>query len=403
MKTISNCEVCDTHLAHTALDLGMHPLCDDLKPIGFTGQQKEYPIEILHCPKCLTAHQKYQVPKTELFPVTYHYRSRFTADVLKGMQDFVKSCTTTLGPLQNKTVLDIGCNDGTLLGFFASAGASKTIGVDPTDAIKDASDEHQTYQGYFDIALAESILDEHGTVDLITFTNVFAHIENLKGLLNAVKILCHDETVIAIENHYLGEVLARNQFDTFYHEHPRTYCLTSFAYIAKSLGMEVMAFSFPKRYGGNIRVMLNKYASSNPDALTAHMEKEKAFSTTFKNMAQNIARWVKTKTQEIETLNTTYGLLRAKAFPGRAAILIKLLNLNVNHISTVYEKPGSMKVGHYLPGTQIPIESDESFDVSDKTPIINLAWHISDEIHRYMRTNHFEGEIIDILSEVDFQ
>ena len=238
---------------------------------------------------------------------------------------------------------------------------------------------------------------------LLSFTNVFAHIEDLKGLLKALKMLCHDETVIAIENHYLGEVLARNQFDTFYHEHPRTYCLTSFSYIAKSLGMEVMAFSFPKRYGGNIRVMLSKQPAADPYALTQHMEKEKAYGLAFQSMSENISRWIQVKTKEIQTLNSSYGPLRAKAFPGRAAILVKLLKLTAENISVVYEKPGSMKVGHYLPGTKIPIQSDENFDSNDDTPIINLAWHISDEIHRYMRGNHFEGLIIDILSEVDFQ
>ncbi|HIE83910.1 MAG TPA: methyltransferase, partial [Dehalococcoidia bacterium] len=50
-----------------------------------------------------------------------------------------------------------------------------------------------------------------------------------------------------------------------------------------------------------------------------------------------------------------YGKFRAKAFPGRAAILIKLLGLDESHISAVYEIRGSIKVGHYVPGTRIPI------------------------------------------------
>ena len=54
-----------------------------------------------------------------------------------------------------------------------------------------------------------------------------------------------------------------------------------------------------------------------------------------------------------------HGKLNAKAFPGRAAILVKLLGLDQNLISAVYEKTGSFKVGHYLPGTRIPILSDD--------------------------------------------
>ncbi|EMO26163.1 C-methyltransferase C-terminal domain protein [Leptospira interrogans serovar Bataviae str. HAI135] len=99
-----------------------------------------------------------------------------------------------------------------------------------------------------------------------------------------------------------------------------------------------------------------------------------------------------------------YGKLRAKAFPGRAAILVKLLGLDETMISAVYEKPGSLKIGHYLPGTRIPIRSDEElFSFSDKTlPILNLAWHIPAEIRNYLTQNGYAGPIIDILDERDF-
>ena len=64
--------------------------------------------------------------------------------------------------------------------------------------------------------------------------------------------------MIIIENHYLGEVIKKTQFDTFYHEHPRTYSLSSFMKIADNLKMNITKFEFPKRYGGNIRVFIEK-------------------------------------------------------------------------------------------------------------------------------------------------
>ena len=42
-----------------------------------------------------------------------------------------------------------------------------------------------------------------------------------------------------------------------------------------------------------------------------------------------------------------------------------MLNLDVDKISKVYEKPGSLKIGHYLPGTKIPIHSDDELLKSD--------------------------------------
>src|SRR4051812_5274264 len=109
---ITRCEVCGNTDLHTVLDLGAHPMCDDLVRIDEARACRAYPIEIVFCSVCNTAHQRYQVPKQDLFPATYHYRSRFTADVLSGMAGLLASCEQHYGSVKGKTVLDVGCNDG---------------------------------------------------------------------------------------------------------------------------------------------------------------------------------------------------------------------------------------------------------------------------------------------------
>ena len=384
-------------------------MCDDLIAVGDARECKEYPIEILFCPTCGTAHQKYQIPKADLFPASYHYRSRFTADVLSGMQELVASCATQIGDLTDKTVIDIGCNDGSLLGFFRDQGA-KTIGVEPTDAYLDAqANGHQVYGTYFTADLAQTIREAQGPADIITFTNVFAHIEDLGGLLEAVKGLMHAGTVLVVENHYLGAVLDRNQFDTFYHEHPRTYSFRSFEFIADTLGVQVLNVEFPARYGGNIRVFIGaEGAMQAPNTgvdLEALRSKEAGYGAGLSTMAQGITQWKAKKTAEIAELVAIHGPMKAKAFPGRAAILVKLLELDGRSVSAVYEKPGSLKVGHYLPGTRIEIHSDDDLftTLADGAPILNLAWHISDEIQGYLRKAGSTGPIVDILHSSDFE
>ena len=73
------------------------------------------------------------------------------------------------------------------------------------------------HQKYFDLNFAKFFKKKHGKLDIITFTNVFAHIEDLKLLLKAIDYLCSEKTIICIENHYLGSVIKTKQFDTFYH------------------------------------------------------------------------------------------------------------------------------------------------------------------------------------------
>ena len=85
-------------------------------------------------------------------------------------------------------------------------------------------------------------------------------------------------------------------------------------------------------------------------------------------------------------------------------ILIKLLALDHHAISAAYEKSGSAKVGHYVPGSRIPIVSDDRFEARAVTeaPLLNLAWHISDEIKSYMRGRGYSGRIIGIVDYCDF-
>ena len=132
--------------------------------------------------------------------------------------------------------------------------------------------------------------------------------------------------------------------------------------------------------------------------------RENQFIGNFAVLRSNVERWRKAKKHFIQEHVREYGKLRAKAFPGRAAILVKLLELNEDLISAVYEKPGSLKIGHYLPGTHIPICSDNDlFALPDQTqPLLNLAWHIPSEIRTYMAEYGYKGAVIDILSTEDF-
>jgi SAM-dependent methyltransferase len=400
---ITGCEVCGATELRNVLDLGLHPLCDDLVALADERECVEYPIVIAYCPNCRTAHQTYQVPKRTLFSESYHYRARHTADVLKGMAQLVDSCEMRLGSIARLTVLDIGCNDGSLLSICAQRGA-KTYGIEPTGAAADAvAAGHTIYQDYFSPELAAEFVRDHGQPDVVVFTNVFAHIEDLGSVLRAVGTLMSERTLLVIENHYLGAVLARNQFDTFYHEHPRTYSLTSFQHIAKTLGARIVLAEFPARYGGNIRVMMQRDPSAAEADLSLHLAHEQDFESGLVEMARRVPLWRDRKRAELDALVAEYGPIRAKAFPGRAAILVKLLGIDEGSILAVHEKPGSMKVGHYVPGTRIPIQSDDDVDLaSEQRPLLNLAWHISAEIHGYLRNRGFTAQIVDLLAQEEF-
>jgi len=404
LREIFLCEVCGSRDLEPVLDLGLHPLCDDLIPVGSGETCKEYPIEILFCSRCKTAHQRFQVAKETLFPRSYHYRARHTADVLAGMAELVQSVEARVGSLRDRLVLDVGCNDGSLLGIFARYGA-RTTGIEPTGAAGDAREAgHDVTQDFLTPDSAAAYVALHGPADIVTFTNVFAHIDDLRALIESVRIITHPGSWLVIENHYLGAILERDQFDTFYHEHPRTYSLGSFGHIGEALEMRLSSVSFPQRYGGNIRVIYGPAGSPDEKLVSDVAKCEAGFGAGLQRMTGRVEAWRRTKGGLLRSLAHKHGPLPAKAFPGRSAISVKLLGLQASELEAAYEKDSSAKVGHYLPGTRIPIRADREFDpvARSAAPLVNLAWHIGPEIRGYMRGRGFAGEIVDIISPEDF-
>ncbi len=75
--------------------------------------------------------------------------------------------------------------------------------------------------------------------------------------------------------------------------------------------------------------------------------------------ATHVEQWRSATGERLAKLVARHGSLSAKAFPGRAAILLRLLGVDTETFAEAFEKPGSMKIGHYVPGTRIPIRSDD--------------------------------------------
>ena len=387
-----DCEVCGWSFGELSLDLGHHPLCDDLVPINSSNTASKFHQLVSLCENCLTAHQMVPVEKELLFKPSYHYRASLTKDVLDGMLSLVQSLKAELQPTEQPLkVLDIGCNDGSLLGIFKDVYGCTTIGVDPTGAILESGSKVDfKFNEYFTEETVSSIKEIAPKIDLITFTNVFAHIENLPNLLKNLGVLIDNSTTLVIENHYLGAILDRNQFDTFYHEHPRTYSLKSFKFIAASLGLCIARIDFPSRYGGNIRVIMKK--SGLAADLSSFSAKEEGFIQSFGALQNSYDDW---RIRSLETLAalSEYGCVYGKALPGRAVMLISSLGLNEKLMPIVFEQPKSPKVGNFVPGTMIQIHSDDELLALNPQVLIVWSWHIVEEIVRYLDLLGYRGEI----------
>ena len=159
------------------------------------------------------------------------------------------------------------------------------------------------------------------------------------------------------------------------------------------MGLQLLDAQYVSRYGGNIRVYLGQ-GEPRSDAGA----EESKFQGKFESLRDDIETWKISTKKWINKHVDKHGKIRAKAFPGRAAILIKLLDLDESHISAVYEIKGSIKVGHYVPGTRIPILPEAELYKLDNqnASILNLGWHIPGEVRANLLLNGYSGEVLDI-------
>ena len=126
--------------------------------------------------------------------------------------------------------------------------------------------------------------------------------------------------------------------------------------------MKITNYTFVRRYNGNLRVFLSKKFNSKTQLmLSKDINKERSFIFALRTFQKKVENWKKYKKKYIEKLNKLYGPIPAKAFPGRASILLNILKLNSKNISNIYEKNSSLKVGKYAPGTDIKIEKEKNF------------------------------------------
>ena len=213
--------------------------------------------------------------------------------------------------------------------------------------------------------------------------------------MRAVSLLLSDDNLLVIENHYIGAVLDKNQFDTFYAEHLRTYSAKSFEFIAKDLGVQIKSIQFPKRYGGNIRVYMSR--NSRLDFAIEQIQ-EVDFINRFMNIQSTYDSWRLRSLEKIETLLLA-GPLIGKSCPARSVMLYSSLEMSIEKMSRVYEHPNSPKIGFCVPGTSIPIVSDDLLINDGAKNMILWSWHIAYELIPYLKNLGFKGDIWAPLPE----
>ena len=253
-KRRNTCRLCNKTNLKLAFSLEPTPPAN-----AFVDKQKTsinqdcYPLDVFFCEDCNHVQLLDVVDSNTLFE-DYVYVSGTSPIFVKHFEEYANFLINNY--LQNKKslVIDIGSNDGTFLRFFKEKG-SKILGIDPAKEIssKANSDSIETLNDFFSFKLSKFIRKKYGTAEIITANNVFAHVNDMKDLINGIKNLLSPNGIFVFEVSYLVDVIQKNLFDTIYHEHLSYHSVIPLIKFFNDNGMELIEVVRVDSHGGSLR------------------------------------------------------------------------------------------------------------------------------------------------------
>ncbi len=402
---IQRCQICGHEDLELVIDLGHQPLCDTLLTSDeLKMPETTYPLRQMWCPRCTLSQLDYCVPGEVVYHQNYPYRTGVTRELADYQCELSARIIGDLGVASDSLIIDIGCNDGTLLQAFRAQGM-RVAGVEPTGIAKFAREAGiDTVQAPFDKDVAARLVENHGPARIVTATNVFAHMSSMGDFIEGLEALVADDGFFVLENHYLGAVMERLQFDTIYHEHLRTYSLTALLHLFDYYDFTVVDAIKVSRYGGNIRVYVargrNRPASPRVHELASE---EKAWVANRQYYAQFRQQSISLKNRLLSLAlecERDGELLVGNSCPGRCSTLLNFAGIGPDLMPYLAEQPASLKLGMYLPGMHIPIVNNQRLIDEQPKRVLLLAWHYAQPIAEQLRARGLKSQFYTPLPEL---
>lgn len=392
-RLLIECGLCGSTRLEPVLSLGSSPPTCVMQPVGGRpATEDHHPLDLLRCDDCTLVQLSVIVDPEVVFPAEYPYSSGNSRALHANFEDLAHQAQTWhqgLGP--DDLVVDIGANDGTLLSKFCSE--VRTVGVEPTGQAHWIAGH--TYQDFFTERLAAEIVSKHGKAKVVTACNVLAHVEDIHDVMAGINLLLADDGILIAENHDLAAVVDGGQWDTVYHEHLRFYDSHTFHQLLIKHGLRAEDWQDIPTHGGSFRALAKK----GTDLLDAAREYD---WPAFRARAQR-SRWV--LRSAVSALRNGHRRVGAIGATARATTIINSCGFDADDIEAVYEVPGSDKIGHYIPGTSIPVVDEQVLRESyaPDTSIL-FAWYMADLVVPKLRggMDGYKGQLIIPLPDFKY-
>jgi SAM-dependent methyltransferase len=382
------CRHCQTALRLPFLDLGHSPPSNAyLSEAAVHGPETWFPLRLLVCENCWLVQTEDHAGREALFTDDYAYFSSYSSSWLEHSRRYVDAMIQRFQLGSSSVVSEIAANDGYLLQYVRQAGIP-CYGVEPTHGTAEAARARgiDIVQRFFGAELGAELAGQGRAADLTVANNVLAHVPDINDFVSGFTALLKPQGVATFEFPHLLCMIRENQFDTAYHEHYSYLSLTAVSRIFRHNGLSVFDVEHIGTHGGSLRVYAQR-ADTGTQPNSAEVDRTLAdereagigdagFYAGFQGQAERVKN---------DLLALLLDLRRAgKRIAGYGAAakgntLLNFAGVRPGLLPYVVDR-NPAKQGKYLPGSHIPVMTEDRLRQDRPEYILILPWNLKTEV-----------------------
>lgn len=341
------------------------------------------PIELVKChgnDGCGLVQLHHSYDLSEMYGSNYGYRSGLNQSMVTHLQAKVRQLLAKFPPAHGDLVLDIGSNDGTLLGFYPTHLLS--VGMDPT-AVKFREFYRPHIKVITDFFSADAFAANFGDqkARIITSISMFYDLEDPISFVEQIARVLDADGIWHFEQSHMLAMLAKNAYDTVCHEHLEYYGLHQIQWMMERCGLKIVNVELNDVNGGSFAVTAAKSDSSHPvnsvaisQLLEAERSEQLGTLAPYEAFSRRVFEHRDKLRAMLDKLKREGSLILGYGASTKGNVILQFCGITKLELPCIAEVNPD-KFGCFTPGTHIPIIPEKEAHAMNPDYLLVMPWH----------------------------